>query len=129
MHWLTKFFSVRTLFLLVLAGLFLTAEEGPDQDKYVRWGQAALSGDIERLPGEQRSPLGLPFFQWSAGPGLLLAPFLAGLPMSASRFAAFLAGYVCVSVFWTCLYLSLQRLSNDALAVWGTAIAFVAAVC
>jgi hypothetical protein len=58
--------------------LLLIATGGPDCLRFLDWSRAAQSGNIAELPGEVRTPAGVPLTQWSHGPGLFFAlPYLS----------------------------------------------------
>lgn len=118
-----------TLFVILFVLACLTSIKGQDHAEYMAWSSAAVSGDIHRLAGPEaaKSPTGVPFKHWSAGPGLLIAPFEAILaPLGIRHAAGLAAGFVCVCVFWSCLFAGLREMSDDRLAILGCALAFVA---
>ena len=113
--------------LAVLVGL--TSRPGQDHGQYMAWSSAALSGNIEELddPAAPRSPVGLPVTQWLAGPGLLIAPFMAAAtPLGWRESAGVIAGFVCALMFWSCFFTGMRDLAGRHLAVLGCAVAFVA---
>lgn len=55
---------------LLVASAF---RNGPDAHNYRRWVDVVTSGHLAGFPSPVLSPVGVPVWQWSAGPGLLLA--------------------------------------------------------
>lgn len=118
-----------TFFLALFTLVCFTAEYGPDYDRYLEWSSAVLSHDPDYLAGPAllRSPTGVPFRQWPAGPGLLIAPFrLIVAPIGVGKAAGLVTGMVCALVFWSCFFAGLRELSDAGLALLGCAVAFVA---
>lgn len=113
------------LLLCLLAGLWQLGRGGPDYEHYIAWAEAARTGAIFVLPGDQASPVGLPFSQWSFGPGLVFAAvaWLAGLSSSTG---SLLAGWFCSVALWITLVALLRRSRvGSAWIILGLAFAFL----
>ncbi|GEM_PF-2309994 len=53
--------------------VYKTSSPGADFDQYSAWLKPILNSDISQLPGKYLSPQGIPYYQWSPGPGGILA--------------------------------------------------------
>ncbi|MFQ5717254.1 MAG: hypothetical protein ACE5GQ_09160, partial [Nitrospinales bacterium] len=121
----TLSFSLMILFaLLLLASVYF----GPDFVKYLDWARAARSGNIFELRGDMGSPMGVPFSQWSPGPGMffsLAKRVLGGLVDDIQ--AAYLMGWLGSLVFWWALFKILNRVAEGRLALtcFGLGAAFL----
>ena len=99
--------------------LLLGAVGGPDYLRYLDWGWAFAQNDIFRLKSDLASPLGLPLFQWSHGPGLFYAlpafvhRFLQHFaPLAASILGdSLISGWLAVLILWW----SFNKLLRDRL--------------
>jgi len=113
------------LLVILIAMCCMTGFKGPDHAGYWFWASAACDGDIHWLGTPP--DMSIPLYRLSAGPGLLISPF-----MWVSRFAAIeseaglVAGIVCVVVFWINFYAGLKDLSDRATAITGCLVALVA---
>jgi hypothetical protein len=100
--------------------LLVAATGGPDCLQYLDWSRAARTGEIAELPGDLRSPVGLPVTQWSHGPGLFFAlPYLSPTrhlvgdgPFAPVRDFR-LAGWVAALALWGGLLGMLRRVTAD----------------
>lgn len=114
---------------LLAAALASSTQFGLDAEKYLRWTDAGLAGDIEQLAGSQaRSTNGIPFFHWSAGPGLLFAPFVAAArAVGLSHYVAVkTAGFLFAAGFWATFFRAARFLCGRRRAVFVTATTFLA---
>ncbi len=115
------------LLVILVAMCCMTGFKGPDHEGYFFWASAACDGDIRWLGSPASDDVKIPFCRWSAGPGLLMAPILW-----VSRFAeiesesGLVVGIVCVVFFWINFFAGLKDLSDEATAVTGCLVAFVA---
>ena len=104
-----------------IGALFLLfgAAGGPDYLRYLDWGWAFAQNDIFRLESDLASPVGLPLFQWSHGPGLFYAlpafvhRFLQNFsPLAASILGdSLISGWIAVLILWW----SFNKLLRDRL--------------
>ncbi len=104
------------------------SERGVDQRFYLRWSDAAVSGDIERLgAGLPRSVCGIPFFHWQAGTGMIAVParWAAGALGHADQTVQ-ITGFLCAGLFWWTFWWALRELSDPPRAWFGCALAAVA---
>ncbi|QDU97465.1 hypothetical protein [Lignipirellula cremea] len=114
----------RTLFLLMLAAAGVMRTPGPDFLTYADWSAAVYEGNIDRVFSHQHvSVLGLPFNQWLAGPGLLIAPLNV---LFEEKQAAYIAGFLCAAVFWRLFYQGMRELTDVGGAWLACGTAFVA---
>lgn len=100
-------------FIILCCCLF--SRDGIDHGQYLKWASATVSGDIQLLENKQQitSVTGIPFSPWSAGPGLLIAPFYLTMSIfSLQQGAGLVTGYVCVAIFWLCLFQAVKEISN-----------------
>ena len=104
-----------------------SATLGLDWDKYFQWSQAILAGNVFAIDTDQLGPLGLPFFQWSPAPGILLLPFTATLGNFVSEARTMeLAGIFYGFLFWSLFFAALRELSNSTLlSTLGLLVAFL----
>ncbi len=128
--------SSRTLRALqgILAACFLVllvlrATWGPDFHEYLLWSHVAKTGDIFRIEHDVLSPSGVPFSQWSHGPGFLLAlgRYTAFGPLG-ERVAALLFAGLFGALFWWA-FADVLRLAagvRPVLAWLGAGLGFVA---
>lgn len=123
---LVQFWNPTTLFCLMVAAAMLMSERGADYRQYARWGQTAWQGDLARLDTDMTAVTGHPFSQWSAGPGLLLAPFSWEEGLPTANWPRWIVGLVCVGGFWFLFYQGLKELAGSALARFGCAMAAIA---
>ncbi|MBI1248206.1 hypothetical protein GC197_10245 [bacterium] len=103
-------------------------QEGVDSLYYQYWANTTYEGRILWDSGGYVSPTGIPPYQWSSGPGLLLAPFYFALfPFHFDPiWVVAIAGAFYTACFWTLFYASLREAFDDKLALLGVLIAFVA---
>jgi hypothetical protein len=116
---------VLSLFLLV------ASSSGADFGQYIRWAEAALSGDIFALGGPVLSPMGVPNSIWSPGTGLLFALGKGALdhlgrPDDADR-GAHVVGWLATLGLWWAMARILHRATDGdrTLVAFGLAIAFL----
>ncbi|MBL8695438.1 MAG: hypothetical protein JNJ88_15210 [Planctomycetes bacterium] len=117
--------------LALLAGALLVAaaQAGPDYERYLDWARVALSGDLFEIRSDVRSPMGVPFHQWSHGPGFFLAiPSAATGGLLPVPWGARLAGAVAALALFLAWAraLMLAARGSRALVVLGLGLAFLA---
>lgn len=110
---------------------FATSQQGSDLGNYRTMSTAVQAQDLELLAGEVaglelRAVTGVPYRHWSFGPPLFIATFESvinwfNLPFDTEQLIAI----VCVTSFWSLVFMGLQKISDTILAVAGTAISFV----
>ncbi|MDX1944869.1 MAG: glycosyltransferase family 39 protein [Pirellulaceae bacterium] len=126
--------QIRAYAKLAIAALFIalgvsSARLGLDGERYLNWATVANEGDIRHLGDpELLSPQGVPFYQWSAGPGLAIAPLVWPLQLVTddSEAPLLVGGLACAGVFWLCVYASLREFLGHREALMGLLLAFIA---
>lgn len=125
----TMFRAAAFLALLAAALLVAAAQAGPDYERYLDWARVALSGDLFEIRSDVRSPMGVPFHQWSHGPGFFLAiPSAATGGLLPVPWGARLAGALAALalLFASARALTFAARGSRALAVLGLGLAFLA---
>ena len=115
-----------SLFLALALMVCLVAIPGADFRQYKRWAQTMASADIEMLAVPGRSPLGVPFFQWSAGPGMPFAIAYRLLPEEAADGVFLAGGALFAMAFWLTMHQALALLTSPKLAMLGVGLGFIA---
>ena len=118
------------IFVAAFVAVYLTSTQvGLDGVRYASWAKVAITGDISELSHQDRlSPMSVPFFQWNAGPGLMMVPFF--VVFDSARFVHVtgteFAGRVYGLAFWILFFVTLREAWGLRLALLGIAMAFVA---
>ena len=103
-------FLALLLILFVVANYCGSVIVGLDWEQYYAWAKAALRQDINELDTGLVSVSGTPFFQWSSGPGMMLAPFAAIFgKFFQDRQVMEIAGIFYGILVWAILYVSFTR--------------------
>jgi hypothetical protein len=100
--------------------LLVVATGGPDCLEYLDWSRAARQANIAEIPGDLRSPAGVPLIQWSHGPGMFFAlPYLSPTrhlvsdgPLAPVRDFRFM-GWLAALALWGGLLGALRRFAED----------------
>src|SRR5262249_58675665 len=101
---------------------------GPDFRRYIEWANVAWSGDLFEIHVNTRSPFGVPYSQWSYGPGFIFAVGrLLTLGRQDAVFSALLIGWLASVLFWVALYriLTICAPTRRSLVALGLLLAFL----
>lgn len=107
--------SDRVVVWIVILYCWFNSQPGVDHGQYLKWGRAFAESDPLVLENDcgLKSPTGLPFSPWSAGPGMLIAPFHQILePLGLENGAGMICGYLCVPVFWFSSFFAFRLLAG-----------------
>jgi len=99
--------------------------DGADFPKYLDWANAFNQSDIHWLGMTELSPVGIPLFQWSFGPGLIFS--LGGLFNDIKPDDAAFVGWLFAVIFWISyigILLHVTR-NNYFLAMFGVGCTFI----
>ena len=100
--------------------------QGADFKQYRLWGRVIAYADLEKIPTLARSELGAPYFQWSAGPGMLFAAPYWALPDKIAEGACLVISALLAASFWYAFYQGLALLTCDRIAAMTCLLAFIA---
>ena len=122
--------QVARLLLLFGIAIFLSSvRPGLDSEKYLRWSSVVAEADIGKLPNDVVGPQGIRVFQWSAGPGLILAPFrVLGNAVGIDEYGVLtIVGGILGLAFWCVLFQTFKELTDCRQTTWFClAVAFLA---